>query len=238
LFCCWRRLASLATAICKLTWSTSRPTLSSEMAPSRPNTPSSLPGKPGSSHHHHHQPSSSSSLRKVVHRKRSVSPAPSASGSTTSEAEASASAFKKGRYERPGKQNDSGPPPSLLSHALGKVKNDTPVSTPTCKTAGSGSVSASGPATPSTARAQFEQQEDFISFDFDEPPSPPRFTPGGKRGAARDTGASGGKRKLDEYEEKAEEGSRRMQKRERERTTPWCEEPGVDWASCKNAIGM
>lgn len=168
----------------------------------------SLPAKPTS-----HR--SSTSLRKTVHHTRS--PSPSASASTSASEDPSTPTTKKGRYERAAA-------PDLLSRALAGVKaSETP--------------KPSGSSTPqSAARAQFEQQEDFISFDFEEVKPAPRFTPGGGRGAG--TPGTGGKRKLDEFEEKKEEGSRRVQKREKERSTPWCEEPGVDWDQCESAITM
>lgn len=75
-------------------------------------------------------------------------------------------------------------------------------------------------------RTQFEQQEDFIQFDASPPPP-------SSRGSAR-----GPKRKLDVLEEKQEEGTQRVQKRERERTTPWLLHPGVDWSQCSSAIAM
>jgi len=92
---------------------------------------------------------------------------------------------------------------------------------------------------------QFIGQEDFISFDFS--PSPP--PPGGNssRGNQRDhrgsTSAgdhrSGSKRKHDDEEDvKQEEGTRQLRKREKERSTPWCDEPGVSWSSYDNATSQ
>ncbi|KAI5481873.1 DNA polymerase sigma subunit [Pseudohyphozyma bogoriensis] len=137
---------------------------------------------------------------------------------------------KKGRYER---NADAAPPSAatsgsavLVSRALKGVVAEAS-STP--------SASTPGTATPTSARASFADQEDFISFDFDDDddaaPSP-RHTP---RGGPQ---ASGSKRKLDDYEEKHEEKSRNLAKRERERSTPWCYTPGVEWDSCETAIDM
>ncbi|ORY67933.1 hypothetical protein BCR35DRAFT_294786 [Leucosporidium creatinivorum] len=196
----------------------------------RPSTPrSSLPQKPKTSSHQQ------GSLRKTIQRKRSVSPVGSGSevaSGAASDAGSTSSSSKKAKHERSSKPSTPGGPPSLLSRALTGAKEaaETAVA----------AVATTPSASTSTPRAQFEQQEDFISFDFDDEPkaSPkPRFTPGGGRGG-RDAGASGSKRKLDEYEERDAEGTRRMQKRERERSTPWCEEPGVDWSKCNSAIDM
>lgn len=196
----------------------------------RPSTPRSslLPQKPKSSHQQ-------GSLRKTVHRKRSVSPGASgseAASGAASDAGSASSSSKKAKQERPSKPSTPGGPPSLLSRALTGAKEAADTA--------AAAIAITPAAATSTPRAQFEQQEDFISFDFDDEPkaSPkPRFTPGGGRGG-RENGASGSKRKLDEYEERDAEGTRRMQKRERERSTPWCEEPGVDWSKCNNAIDM
>ncbi|KAM0790556.1 hypothetical protein ACM66B_004425 [Microbotryomycetes sp. NB124-2] len=97
-----------------------------------------------------------------------------------------------------------------------------------------------------SVRAQFEQQQDFISFE--PSPSPPPSNHGGRstpnaqanrRRAATDVNGAGGissankRRRLDDNQDSV--GTQRMQKRERDRSTPWCETPGVDWDSCRNA---
>ena len=87
----------------------------------------------------------------------------------------------------------------------------------------------------STPRSQFEQQEDFISFGFDDEPSSSRSS---RKPAKTAIPSSAGGRVLDQYETKQEEHSKRVQKREKGRTTPWCEDPGVDWTSCTSAIDM
>ncbi|GAA6061089.1 hypothetical protein JCM10212_006290 [Sporobolomyces blumeae] len=90
-------------------------------------------------------------------------------------------------------------------------------------------------ATPDSNRVQFEQQEDFISFDLS--PSPP---PSNGRATPRDrdrNGRNGGKRKHDD-DDKQEEGTRQLRKREKERSTPWCDEPGVAWSSYDSATAQ
>lgn len=94
--------------------------------------------------------------------------------------------------------------------------------------------SRKSPPNDAASKTQFEQQEDFISFDASPPPPPPqnrsRFS-GSAKGPQ-------GKRKLDEYEERQHQGSVRVQKREQGRTTPWLDAPGVDWTKCDDAISM
>lgn len=200
-----------------------------------PSTPSSASGsrKPSRSA----QPSS---LRRTVHRKRSSSSDIEIIEPST---HASSSSSKKSRSERPGPStpsgggNGGGPSKSLLSKAINNTIRQGSPAAPTLPAAPAAAVPAET-LTPN-ARAQFEGQVDFIGFDFDDEedePSSRRGTPAG-RGGKRGTPASG-KRKLDEFEERAEEGSRNLQKRERERSTPWCDEPGVEWDKCENAINM
>lgn len=193
--------------------------------PSTPRGAAGLPKKPKASS----SQQSSSSARKV-HRKRSASPIESITIDDDDEEETTPAKGKqpKTSSETPATKG----PPSLLSRALSGAskeaaqqkaqKEDKALSTPNVK-------------------AQFEQQEDFISFDFDEPPArtrTPRFTPGADSRSRGGREASGSKRKLDEYEERDAEGTRRMQKRERERSTPWCDDPGVPWDQAENAINM
>ncbi|KAK4700916.1 non-canonical poly(A) RNA polymerase PAPD5/7, partial [Phenoliferia sp. Uapishka_3] len=181
--------------------------------------PGSLPPKPSSS-------STPSSSRKS-HRKRSESPAAEPSGSTSTPT-------KKGNYVR---RADAPAGENLLSKALHNVQNQKTISTPVARSSAEAPAtpSSTAAATPSSARAQFEQQEDFISFgdDFDDEDKPsPRNASGGR-------GGSGTKRRRDDFDdEKRDEGTKRLAKRERERSTPWCDTPGVNWALCDNAIAM
>lgn len=115
-----------------------------------------------------------------------------------------------GRYERPEKIRRGSIGAALEAAASQRVKDVVqPESTPN--------------------RTQFEQQEDFIRFDASPPPPSSTKMSGSARGT---------KRRLDVYEDKQEEGTQRVQKRERERTTPWLEAPGVDWSQCHSAIAM
>ncbi|BGO93700.1 hypothetical protein NBRC10512_006581 [Rhodotorula toruloides] len=104
---------------------------------------------------------------------------------------------------------------------------------------GKGPATTEGPP-DSTSRAQFEGQEDFISFEA-SPSPPPQTGSAGGRGTPRD-GAPGsrkrsGKRKHDEFDEgELEESSRRLRDREKARSTPWCEDPGVDWRKHETSI--
>lgn len=92
---------------------------------------------------------------------------------------------------------------------------------------------------------QFIGQEDFISFDFSPSPPPAGNHSRGNnqrdhRGSAS-TGdhRSGSKRKHEDEEDvKQEEGTRQLRKREKERSTPWCDEPGVNWSSHDNATSQ
>lgn len=186
--------------------------------PSTPRGAASLPQKPKSS--------STASARKKVHRKRSVSPvAVSGEDDDDDEVEAVSNPAKKVKTAAEG-GSKAGAGGSLLSKALNGATREAQQAKEKAK---------EQPETPNV-KAQFEEQSDFISFDLSPPPPPsrtrtPRFTPG----------ASGSKRKLDEYEERDAEGSRRMQKREKERSTPWCEEGeggGVQWDKAENAVSM
>ncbi|BGP26528.1 DNA polymerase sigma subunit [Rhodotorula toruloides] len=104
---------------------------------------------------------------------------------------------------------------------------------------GKGPAKTEGP--PDLAsRAQFEGQEDFISFEA-SPSPPPQTGSAGGRGRPRDgvpgSRRRGGKRKLDEVdEEELEESSRRLMDREKARSTPWCEDPGVNWRKYDTSI--
>ncbi|GAA5910729.1 hypothetical protein JCM5296_000482 [Sporobolomyces johnsonii] len=172
-------------------------------------------------------PSASSSKKQSSHRKRSPSPSAVAPPSTANSRSATDddSTPAKSRYER------SGAATKLLQNQLKHAAANA--STPAPRPA----AAASTPATDS--RIQFEQQEDFISFDLSPSPPPPggRGTPRGAGGPGG-RGARRGKRKLDEVDDRQEEGTRTLQRREKERSTPWCEEPGVDWNACDTAIGM
>ncbi|EGU11585.1 hypothetical protein RTG_02360 [Rhodotorula toruloides ATCC 204091] len=104
---------------------------------------------------------------------------------------------------------------------------------------GKGPATTEGPP-DSTSRAQFEGQEDFISFEA-SPSPPPQTGSAGGRGTPRDgvpgSRRRGGKRKHDEVdEEELEESSRRLRDREKARSTPWCEDPGVDWRKHETSI--
>ncbi|GAA5917840.1 hypothetical protein JCM8208_006382 [Rhodotorula glutinis] len=125
------------------------------------------------------------------------------------------------------------PPPSLVSRVLKShlaPQQQQPATPPAAQ-------AASATATPtrssytrplanqdSTPRAQFEQQQDFIGFDASPPP--------------RDSPRSHSKRTRDDYDDRDDddEGSRRLQSRERNRSTPWCDRPGVDWDRAHSAI--
>lgn len=87
---------------------------------------------------------------------------------------------------------------------------------------------------PASARRQFEQQEDFVSFGEEEVVEErhsPRYGPGSRTSAHK-------RRYEGVDDEKMEQGTQRLAKRERERSTPWCYEPGVDWDKCQSAIDM
>ncbi|KAM0753355.1 hypothetical protein T439DRAFT_299633 [Meredithblackwellia eburnea MCA 4105] len=145
----------------------------------------------------------------------SRSQSPSTSGSST----------PKGNYVRPTHVNgNGGMAKSMLSKAL---HNASSMNTP------GSSKGASTTKTPSSNdRAQFEGQEDFIGFGdmSDEEETQPTPRQGGRGSAS--------KRKYEETSERQEEGTRRLAKRERERSTPWCEKPGVDWDRCDNATAL
>ncbi|KAK4056948.1 hypothetical protein OIO90_001848 [Microbotryomycetes sp. JL221] len=143
---------------------------------------------------------------------------------------------------------------SLLNKALDKVvktvNGDSDSSTP--------SKRSQQEMTPTSVRAQFEQQQDFIGFE--PSPSPPpshshgsarrgptsgaRATPRGdnrRRDRSPPNGSASKRRRLDEQGHDSmstNDGTDRMQRRERDRSTPWCDEPGVDWDSCQSATDM
>lgn len=169
---------------------------------------SSLPAKP-----------SSTNGPAKMHRKRSASPAVAGSAS------ASTTPLKRESYVR---KSDAPGADKLISKALHNVQTQKAASTP-------GPATPAAAATPASARAQFEQQEDFISFgdEFEEEErQPAKYQSGGR-------GASGTKRRRDDFDdEKRNEGTKRLAKREKERSTPWCDSPGVDWGRCENAVAM
>lgn len=84
------------------------------------------------------------------------------------------------------------------------------------------------------ARAQFEQQEDFISFDASPPP------PQLHQSTSSSNSSNARKRRISDRHGPApqddvaaadvEQGTRRLRDRERARSTPWCLDPGVDWS--------
>ncbi|BGP18422.1 hypothetical protein JCM10213_001669 [Rhodosporidiobolus nylandii] len=169
--------------------------------------------------------------RRTAHRKRSLSPQPgpsSTSFAASANPQPSTPALQiKGRYDRPTTQASGN---KLLQSAVTKAASSA------------AAASAKKPSTPtvetpqSNTKAQFEQQEDFISFDAS--PEPEEREDSG-RGTPRDGGRGGrkGKRKMeDRDEDRDEEGTRRLRNREKERSTPWCEEPGVEWKKCETAI--
>jgi len=110
-------------------------------------------------------------------------------------------------------------PASLLSRIAAANDPATPGSSTFGTPGPAPGTGASGTVTP---RAQFEQQEDFISFDASPPPPPST----GRRSAR------GQKRERDVYDV---DGSNRMKDREEGRSTPWCQTPGVNWNKCRNA---
>lgn len=184
------------------------------------NRPASLPVRPPAQSSS--RPTTSSSLRNVV-RKRSASP-DRADSEQAPTAIVSTPVVKKGRYER--LEGTGGAGGGILGKALRAATTQaSPMTTP--------GTSRSAASTPGTGRTQFEQQQDFISFDFDDEPPNSASSRGRNGGSARNEG-----RTLDVYELKKEAHSQRVQKREKGRATPWCEEPGVDWSQCGSAIDM
>ena len=85
-----------------------------------------------------------------------------------------------------------------------------------------------------TTRAQFEQQEDFISFDASPPPQPqpPQLQSASTSNARkrRISDRHGPAPQDNDDEDDQQQGTRRLRDRERARSTPWCLDPGVDWA--------
>ncbi|KPV73689.1 uncharacterized protein RHOBADRAFT_38299, partial [Rhodotorula graminis WP1] len=123
------------------------------------------------------------------------------------------------------------PPPSLVSrvlksHLAPQQQHQQQPASPAPPTATPTRSSYTRPLAEqdSTPRAQFEQQQDFIGFDASPPP--------------RDSPRSHSKRSRDDYDhaDDDDEGSRRLQSRERNRSTPWCDRPGVDWDRAHSAI--
>ncbi|GAA6043310.1 hypothetical protein JCM8097_001178 [Rhodosporidiobolus ruineniae] len=180
---------------------------------------------------------STPSQRTKVHRKRSPSPsdAPSTPASLSIKGRSSSSSSSATSTSRP---QHAGPNKLLQSAVKNAAASATkPAPAPATPAAAS---DAPSPAPNSAARAQFEQQEDFISFDALNSPSPePEERSGSGRGTPRDGGRGGrkGKRKMEDREED-EEGTKRLRDRERARSTPWCEDPGVEWSKCDSAVEM
>ncbi|BGP42103.1 hypothetical protein JCM10449v2_006105 [Rhodotorula kratochvilovae] len=137
------------------------------------------------------------------------------------------------RSAAPPPSSSSAPPPSLARRALdNSLRQQPPPATPAATAAkGAYSRPQDTPDSATAGRAQFEGQQDFISFD--KSPSPPPAAPGAPYSHHR-------KRTRDDYDDRDrdrdDEGSRRLQHRERNRSTPWCDHPGVDWDRCSSAI--
>ncbi|SGZ30957.1 BQ5605_C046g12280 [Microbotryum silenes-dioicae] len=190
----------------------------------------------------------------------------------TSSLSSPSSSSLKATTSTPTAPSRSGNPSSLLSKAVHGAMAQAQVSaaTPPRNTASHSTpqTSKSAPIVPETAttstpdsaaRAQFEQQMDFISFDFDlNEIAPPTLSYSDHRGGARSGSGrrretpqrsnrssrattptvAAHKRKLDEYEQKREDDTSNLRRREKGRTMPWCETPGVDWDKATNAIEM
>lgn len=144
---------------------------------------------------------------------------------------AAPTATKKGNYQRPKLRSPSptrGTASDAASTSSSSKTRPRATTNPSAKSAGT-------QADPN--RVQFEQQEDFIGFDFSDGEQEPASSSKDKRRESR-----GGKRKHDDVvgadSEKQEEGTRQLRKREKERSTPWCDEPGVSWSSHDNATAQ
>ncbi|GAA5832808.1 hypothetical protein JCM11251_005772 [Rhodosporidiobolus azoricus] len=176
----------------------------------------------------------SNDSRKGAHRKRSPSPSASSSSQQPPQQGPSTPIMAiKGRYERASTANSTGAN-KLLHTAVTRAAESAATSSKKPSPS-----PAPAPPFPDT-RAQFEQQEDFISFDASPEPEDEEDSRGG-RGTPRDGGRSArkGKRSREERdEERDEEGTARLRKREKGRSTPWCDSPGVEWRKCETAIEM
>lgn len=139
------------------------------------------------------------------------------------------SGVKKGNYVRRKQRSPSPVRPSIDSTSSSSRPRSTPAVNGSSKSHGT-------PADPN--RVQFEQQEDFIGFDFSDGEENNNSSSRDKRRESR----GGGKRKHDDRggddSDKQEEGTRQLRKREKERSTPWCDEPGVSWSSYDNATAQ
>lgn len=150
----------------------------------------------------------------------------------------------------PGPSSTASRPSNLLRSALNQARTQPNLpknKPPPLPTAPPPDITPSTPtskpqavSTPlANSRIQFEEQQDFIGFDFDEEEdSPPkeknkRGTPGGNGG-----GRNGKRRRFEEGDERKELGTERMRDRERGRSTPWCDDGELDWESCTNSIQM
>lgn len=181
--------------------------------PSSATTSADLPNKPADSQ----QPSKTSLRRQAAaasRRVRSPSPVPGPSHSTQNPS-TPAPLPKKPRTDGPA---------SLLSRIAASDDFATPGSSTTGTSAVKAGAGSSTPGAGETPRAQFEQQEDFISFDASPPPPP----------------STGRNRRLQKRERDVTDvdGTNRMKDRESGRSTPWCDRPGVDWNACKNPTQM
>ncbi|SCV71317.1 BQ2448_2905 [Microbotryum intermedium] len=194
-----------------------------------------------------------------VDRGGSAAPAPAPIPSPSS-----SSSSSKATASTPTAPARSGNSSSLFSKAVhgamaqAQASTTTPRHAPADSTTRASKSSAVPEETASTstldtaARAQFEQQMDFISFDFDSDENAP-LTPSysDHRGGARSRGTpsrsnrssrattptvAAHKRKLDEYEQRRQDDTSNLRRREKGRTMPWCENPGVEWDKATNAI--
>ncbi|GAA5856907.1 hypothetical protein JCM8547_008458 [Rhodosporidiobolus lusitaniae] len=183
------------------------------------------------------------SSRRQAHRARSPSPQPGPSSTSFVASPSTTSLSIKGR-------SAASSAPSTTPGAANKLLHSAVANAATSAAAAAASTPRATPGglakkanldePDSASRAQFEGQEDYISFSFSPSPSPPPSA-GGRRGTPRDGGGRGGKRKRgdrDDKDEPDEEGTRRLRNREKGRSTPWVEEPGVEWKKCETAIEM
>ncbi|GAA5926127.1 uncharacterized protein JCM15063_000192 [Sporobolomyces koalae] len=140
---------------------------------------------------------------------------------------------KKGNYKRRKRSPDPEPVPGPSSSRY--APSAAPASmTPSTKNAQDAVSGAAATPTADPNRIQFEQQEDFIGFDFSDPED--------SAPASRDhrSGPGGAKRKHQNHDDddRQEQGTRQLRKREKERSTPWCEDPGVRWSKYDNATAQ
>ncbi|GAA5973474.1 hypothetical protein JCM11641_006482 [Rhodosporidiobolus odoratus] len=171
------------------------------------------------------------SNRKQAHRTRSPSP------SSTLQSQPSTPALQiKGSYTRPTATSITKSTHSSSDKLLQSAVKNAAASA----SASSAKKTILVDPPDSSSKAQFEQQQDFISFGASPSPSPEpepsRGSGPGGRGTPRDGGRRG-KRKMEDRDEDAA-GTKRLRNREKGRSTPWCDEPGVEWDKCETAIDM